>query len=185
MVEPQIVGETAVQELDSGAGENVGAAAPAIALEQRRDLACVAGVVVPALILYFVCACRTVFVGDSGELAAVAATYGIPHPSGYPLYALSSGLWVQLFGFGSKAFAANTFSAVCSAAALGLLTAFLLELLKGHAGRRAAAVGTALLVAVSTAWWQESTVARVYHLNSLLSIATLWCACNPRRRPRY
>jgi hypothetical protein len=33
-------------------------------------------------------AAPTIYVGDSGELVAAAATLGIPHPSGYPLYVL-------------------------------------------------------------------------------------------------
>jgi len=33
-------------------------------------------------------ACRTIYVGDSGELVTAVATLGIPHPSGYPLYVL-------------------------------------------------------------------------------------------------
>ncbi|MHC5020274.1 MAG: protein O-mannosyl-transferase family [Planctomycetota bacterium] len=144
--------------------------------DRRLDYACIGGVGAGLLLLYFLCACRTVFVGDSGELAAVAATYGIPHPSGYPLYALAAGTWVRIFAFGSEAFAANTFSGLCSAAALAVLTGFLLDLLRDRPGRRAAAVGTALLVGLSTAWWQESTVARVYHLNSLCSIALFWSA---------
>ena len=151
--------------------------------ERRGDYLCVAGVALPLLLLYFVCACRTVFVGDSGELAAVAASYGIPHPSGYPLYALLAGTWVRLFAFGSEAFAANTFSGLCAAGALALLTGFVLELLRDLPGRRPAAAGAALLAGVSVAWWQEATVARVYHLNSLCSIALIWCAWRAAHHP--
>ena len=82
---------------------------------RRADWLCMAAVAVPMLVLYFVCACRTVFVGDSGELAAVAASYGVPHPSGYPLYALASGTWVRLFAFGTEAFAANSVPADATA----------------------------------------------------------------------
>lgn len=187
MVEPLSVSGREAKTGVSGESGNVGAPqgseATRRAVQRRLDYACVAGVALPMLVIYFVCACRTVFVGDSGELAAVAATFGIPHPSGYPLYALTAGAWVRLFAFGSEAFAANTFSGLCSAGSLAVLTGFLLDLLRDRPGRRAAAVGTALLAGVSVSWWQESTVARVYHLNSLLSIAVMWAAWRAAQQP--
>jgi hypothetical protein len=46
--------------------------------------------------LYASGACPTIYVGDSGELATAAATLGIPHPPGYPLYVLLGRLWIRL-----------------------------------------------------------------------------------------
>ena len=43
-----------------------------------------AGVILGLFAVYVAGACRTIYVGDSGELVAAAATLGIPHPSGYP-----------------------------------------------------------------------------------------------------
>jgi hypothetical protein len=39
-------------------------------------------------VVYALGACRTIYVGDSGELVTAVAVLGIPHPSGYPLYVL-------------------------------------------------------------------------------------------------
>ena len=36
-------------------------------------------------VVYAIGASRTVYVGDSGELATAVHVLGIPHPSGYPL----------------------------------------------------------------------------------------------------
>ena len=33
---------------------------------------------------------------DAGELAAVAHTFGVAHPTGYPLFTLLAGLWARL-----------------------------------------------------------------------------------------
>src|SRR5258708_4770803 len=51
--------------------------------------------------------------GDSGELITVAATGGVAHPPGYPLYTMLAGLWLQTFPFGNIAWRLNVFSAVC------------------------------------------------------------------------
>ena len=44
-------------------------------------------------------ACRTAYVGDSGDLLTAIAVLGIPHPSGYPLYVLLAKLWSVVFFF--------------------------------------------------------------------------------------
>ena len=59
----------------------------------------------------------TVYVGDSGELIAAAASLGIPHPPGYPLFVYLGKLFCLIFPFGSIAFRLNLMSAFFAAAA--------------------------------------------------------------------
>src|SRR5436190_1383307 len=65
---------------------------------------------------------RTVSFEDSGEFVAAAATAGIPHPSGYPLYVLLASIFAKL-PFGAVPWRVALFSAVCAAAALAVLFA--------------------------------------------------------------
>jgi len=56
---------------------------------------------------------------DSGELAAVQATLGIAHPSGYPLFSLLGYIWYHIFFFLETIYALNLLNAVlCSLAVL-------------------------------------------------------------------
>src|SRR3989339_1263640 len=52
---------------------------------------------------------------DSGEMATVIHTLGVPHPPGYPLYALSGKVFASLFPLGNVAYRANVLSALASA----------------------------------------------------------------------
>ncbi|MEK6646084.1 MAG: DUF2723 domain-containing protein [Candidatus Firestonebacteria bacterium] len=63
----------------------------------------------------------TVYVGDSGELIAAAASLGIPHPPGYPLFVYLGKLFCLIFPFGSIAFRLNLMSAFFAAAAAALV----------------------------------------------------------------
>ncbi|MGQ9464369.1 MAG: glycosyltransferase family 117 protein [bacterium] len=49
-------------------------------------------------LVYWYSLCPTVYLIDSGELAAVSYTLGIAHPTGYPLYTLISYLFAHLPG---------------------------------------------------------------------------------------
>jgi tetratricopeptide (TPR) repeat protein len=122
------------------------------------------------LALYAVGACRTIYVGDSGELVAAVHTLGIPHPSGFPLYVLLGKLWTLVLPVGSIAFRMSLFSAVCAAAACAAL------LLVGRVAgldRRAAVFG-ALLLGFSPSFWSQANIQRVYTLNALsLAVAVL------------
>jgi len=64
-------------------------------------------------------------VSDSGELAAAAYTFGVAHPTGYPLYMLLGGA-VSHLPLGEPAHALNVFSALCAALAVAGVAALCL-----------------------------------------------------------
>src|SRR5688572_22983108 len=135
--------------------------------ESRLTAAIIAGI----FIVYALGASRTIYVGDSGELATAAAILGIPHPSGYPLYVLLGKLFVSLFSLGSIPFRLSIFSAVCAAASCGLL----FRILRETEVPRLAGLFAALLLAFSPSFWAEANIQRVYSLNALLvTAATLF-----------
>jgi tetratricopeptide (TPR) repeat protein len=113
--------------------------------------------------VYAAGACRTIYVGDSGELVTAAATLGIPHPSGYPLYVLVGKLWTLMVPAGSIAFRMSLFSAAGAAAACGVVY-WLCRRLSLHAF---VAATSALLLAFSPSFWGEANIQRVYALNAL------------------
>ena len=51
-----------------------------------------------AAILYGLTLCPTVYWYDSAEFAASAASLGVPHPPGYPLYTLIAHVFTWLPG---------------------------------------------------------------------------------------
>src|SRR5512136_2984111 len=59
---------------------------------------------------------------DSGDLATAVAVGGVPHPSGYPTYLALAELFRVLPLGGDVAYRLNLMSAVCAAAAAGLLS---------------------------------------------------------------
>ena len=65
--------------------------------------------------------CPTLYWGDCGELATVAVTLGIPHPTGYPLYCLLGKAWTLLLPFGSLVWRLNVLSALFGALAVACL----------------------------------------------------------------
>ena len=60
-----------------------------------------AGLTLGLFTVYALGACRTIYVGDSGELVTAVYLLGIPHPSGYPVYCLLGKLWTLLATWGS------------------------------------------------------------------------------------
>jgi len=120
--------------------------------------------------VYAAGACRTVYVGDSGDLLTAVAVMGIPHPSGYPLYVLLARAWSALLFFLPLPWSASLFSAVCAAGAVGLL--FLAVRESGVSALPAA--GAAWLFAFGGSLWGEANVQRVYALNALFLAAALY-----------
>ncbi len=119
--------------------------------------------------LYALGACRTIYVGDSGELVAAVHVLGIPHPSGYPLYVLLGKLWTVLLPLGSIAFRMSLFSAACAAGTCAVI--YLLARRLGCAPP--SAIAASLLLAFAPSFWGEANVQRVYALNALfVALAT-------------
>lgn len=141
----------------------------------------VAGVVtVAAGILYFVTAARDIVVGDSPEFVIAAATLGVPHSPGYPLFTMLGHLF-SLLPIGPLPFRLNLFSVVCDAAAVGIvfLTAFRLS------QSRLAAAMAALVLAFNPLFWSWSLVAEVFPLNNLLAALLIYLLVIWHEQPEH
>ncbi|MFN8532640.1 MAG: DUF2723 domain-containing protein [Dehalococcoidia bacterium] len=108
---------------------------------------------------------------DTLEFPLVAERLAIPHPTGYPLYALLLKLFSWLPA-GELGLRVNLLSAVGGALAVGALVALVLML--GSGGRRLtdriAALTAGLLFAVSPVFWSQAVIAEVYTLAALLAV---------------
>lgn len=131
-----------------------------------------AGVAVLSLAVYLRTMCRTIYVGDSGELAAAVHVLGIPHPPGYPLYVLLGKLFSLLVPIGKPALRLNIFSAACSSAAV----VFLYLTLRAIGCSTYLAAGGALAWAFSASLWSQTGIPRVYALGALISSSATFCA---------
>src|SRR5512139_353339 len=108
---------------------------------------------------------------DGGDLIAAAATGGVAHPSGYPLYLLLARLF-QFLSIGSLAFRTNLLSAIATTFAAVLVFELMTRSLRfadgypnGWAGLASAyAFGLAPLV------WSQATITEVYGLHILFVV---------------
>ena len=138
-----------------------------------RDSFAAAALAAGVFAVYALGACPTIYVGDSGELVTAVHLLGIPHPTGSPSYVLLGKLWTLLLPAGSIAWRMSLFSAVCAAAACGLLYRLCRAIRLGPI----AAVLAALLLAFSPSFWGEANVQRVYALGAVfvvLATAAAW-----------
>ncbi len=121
---------------------------------------------------------------DGGDLLAAAYNLGVPHPPGYPTYTMLVKFFSILVPWGDFAFRANLLSAILGATAVLLLYHIVLSLLRAIAPtdrdatlpRIAAAVLSALALAVSPLFWSHSTIAEVYTLNAVFVAALILLA---------
>ena len=120
-------------------------------------------VFVASLVLYL----RTLLPGmafdDWGEMQTVPHVLGIAHPTGYPTYILTAWLF-ELLPFGSVAFRANLFAAVCVAVALAAMTNTTMRL----GVRPAIAAAVALATAAIGTVWASAVIAEVNALHLAL-----------------
>jgi len=115
---------------------------------------------------------------DTLEFQLVLPTFGIAHPTGYPLYTLLGGVWSRLLPFGNWAWRTNLLSACAAAATVALLFVLTRCLTRTATGCGDAWAGLAAAAAFGFGpiWWLQATVAEVYALHNLLVVATLWSA---------
>ncbi len=120
----------------------------------------------------------TVLYDDSLEFQLVGPTFGIAHPTGYPLYILLSGFWSRvLFPVGNWAWRMNLFSALAAAITIGLIFALAQRLLSQTVSTKTPthwpALATTLAFGLSPVWWSQATIAEVYALHNLFVVAIL------------
>jgi Flp pilus assembly protein TadD len=132
----------------------------------------VSALVTVVLLVYGQTLCPTIFTSGAGENVAAVALLGVPHPPGFPLFCLLGKIFTLLIPMGNMAFRVNLFSAVCGAAAAGMLYTFLKTFL-GNQWRFAAAA-SALLFAFSLTFWSQAVIAEVYTLNALCLATTFY-----------
>ena len=105
--------------------------------------------------------CPTVYLGDSGELAAAGFSLGIAHGSGYPLYALLGKLFC-LIPLGNIGFRMNLMSAFFAVMTVWLVYSLAFRITSSKTG---ALVG-ALVFAFTPVLWSQAVPAEVYTLHT-------------------
>ncbi|MDI6802304.1 MAG: DUF2723 domain-containing protein [Bacteroidota bacterium] len=129
---------------------------------------------------------------DSGELAAVAATLGIAHPTGYPLFTLAGWLFSHLPIGLPVIYKLNLMSAVLCSVGIFFFFRFLVLLLEDLAVREfknisqrqletlkfklvyLPAVTASLVLAFSQTFWSQAVSIEVYSLHILFLSAILY-----------
>ncbi len=133
------------------------------------------------LVVYLLTLSPTVGFIDSGELAAVACTLGVAHPTGYPLFTLLGRLFVMLPLPWEEIVRLNVMAALLCAASVFVffhLSRIVLEPVARRFGvsptlSLGAAGGASLLLGFSETWWSQGVSAEVYALHVLLVTTTL------------
>jgi len=163
---------------------------------RRADWSAFWTVLLVTLGVYVYTLAPTVTLEDSGELAVASDYLGVPHPPGYPIWALLTWFfqwifhWVTYYGFPNPAWSVGLFSA-----ASGALACALLAMLVSRSGSDiirtwkratevlgyrtetvlcwAAGVSSGLLLAFSPVMWSQSVIVEVYSLNALFQTLLL------------
>jgi hypothetical protein len=130
-------------------------------------------------VLYLLTAAPGVQYTDSGELAAACTTFGVAHPTGYPLFTLLGHVWT-LLPWSSPISGLNILAALLVASGVALTYLVARVLVARVAPTRdvrahdLVAAGTALLVGCSATVWAQATSIEVYALNFVLLAGTLY-----------
>ncbi|MCZ6689463.1 MAG: DUF2723 domain-containing protein [Planctomycetota bacterium] len=128
------------------------------------------------LAIYVLTLAPTFVFADTAELALAAATGGVAHPPGFPLYLILAGLFSQLPLGDDVAYRLNVFSALAAALTAPTIYLGLHLLLRSEVHREdlesefrlvdhAPPATAALLFAFSLTFWQQATIVEVYTLN--------------------
>ncbi len=138
-------------------------------MARRQDVLACAGLVLTTFWLYAATLLPGIGARDTAELQRVAATLGLAHPTGYPLYTLFGWLWSHLPLGGTPAWRMNLFSAAAAALTIGVV--YLIGRALGQ--RRIIAGAVAATLAASRTFWSQATIAEVYALAALLQGALI------------
>ncbi|MGZ3449698.1 MAG: glycosyltransferase family 117 protein [Polyangiales bacterium] len=140
--------------------------------ERTKERWSVALVALISFAVYLPRVCPTLsLMGDSAVFVSAAANWGVPQPSGYPLWTFLGHLVTKLPG-GEVAWRLHVFSAICHSLTVGLVALTLLRL----RAPAPAAIGGALVLAFSRAFFLGSLYAEVFPLNDLFTALAIFTA---------
>ncbi|HLF13257.1 MAG TPA: DUF2723 domain-containing protein, partial [Bacteroidota bacterium] len=148
----------------------------------------IGGLALSVAVLYLLTAARTVVFIDSGELATVAWTLGIAHPTGYPLYTLLAWMAAHFPVDAAPVIKINLLSAALSAAGVVVFSLVAGRIIGRHptpAGKSAsdgpvsprdrgpaliASLFGASTLAFSKTYWSQSASVEVYPLHAVFLV---------------
>ncbi len=142
---------------------------------KRNDFLAGAAVCVVTLVVYAFTLCRTVYVGDSGELALAASQLQIAHPPGYPILTLLGRVFSQALGILRPIVALNILSALLAATASFVFYRFVGRLIP-----RDGIIPTIYAVSMGVAFgfahaiWFHASAFEVHTLAALLIVVVLY-----------
>jgi len=112
---------------------------------------------------------------DGGDLITAAATGGIAHPTGYPVYLLLARLF-QLLPIGSLAFRTNLMSALAATIAALLIYDLVIRLIMPANGSLnwLAGLASAYAFGLSPLVWSQAVITEVYTLQALFVTVILY-----------
>lgn len=127
--------------------------------------------------LYFLTAAPNVTLLDSGEFLVAAEHFGVPHPTGYPLWTLTAWLF-QLLPLGNPAWEVALWSGLCTAIAVGVASLISSSVVRwtgvfsddrrGTLARCLVTASICLMLACSESVWSQAVIAEVYGLHSMM-----------------
>lgn len=112
---------------------------------------------------------------DGGDLITAAATGGVAHPTGYPVYLLLARLF-QLLPIGSLAFRTNLMSALAAITAALLVYDLIIRFLFAFNGNKnwLAGLASAYAFGLAPLVWSQAVITEVYALHALFVILILY-----------
>lgn len=114
---------------------------------------------------------------DGGDLITAAATWGVAHPTGYPVYLLLARLF-QLLPIGSLAFRTNLMSAFATTTAALLIYDLVIRFLsysnENNHQNWLAGLASAYAFGLSPMIWSQAVITEVYALNALFVTLILY-----------
>lgn len=142
--------------------------------------ACVATLI--TLPIYLLTMNRTVGFIDRGELAAVAATWGVAHPTGYPVLTALGWIVTRILPL-RPVLALNLLAALLVAIGVGVTTLVFDRVLAAGSdarwssrARASCAAVAAVTCGLSVTWWQQANGFEAYALHSLMMpLVVLMC----------
>ncbi len=132
--------------------------------------------------VYFLTTAPSVTLLDSGEFITAGQHFGVPHPTGYPLWTMLAWLF-HLLPLGNAAWEINLLSGVLGALSVGLAASLCRsslrwlfpEELHGPFGlATVSALSSSLLFAFSLSMWSQAVITEIYTLHALLVACMLF-----------